>query len=251
MEKSNPELSSVFKEGNSRWTKIMDAEAVDDFVNTMFEGKLNFKKMHDFFDKSGYDFTFKRALGEKGYKDFEVLMKDMLTSEAPYKMLKIAKEKGWQDLFQTGLGYVLHPKIGQVKAGIDATKYVYRGLLNSMLDKPQIGMNFKKAVMDLKKGDFKAADKEFKALHGQIETVSNEAPKTALNKSSINDAFAQMGGGMVDNLYNGLFESLQKGRDTFAGVKDPILIKAKPLYDKGIIKSPNDLKDYVNGKLKS
>lgn len=164
IENTNPELSNIFKEGNQRWTKIMDAETVDAFVNDLFEGKVNFKKMHDFFDKTGYDFTFKRALGEKGFKDFEGLLTDMLTTENPHKMLKIAKEKGYGDLAKTASAYILSPKIASIKGGADAIKYAYRGLMNAMLEKPKIGINFKKAVNDLKKGDFKSAEKEFASL---------------------------------------------------------------------------------------
>ena len=36
LEKTNPELSKVFKEGNERWSKIMDVEAIDSFVSDMF-----------------------------------------------------------------------------------------------------------------------------------------------------------------------------------------------------------------------
>lgn len=178
LEKSNPELYSVFKEGNARWTKIMDTEAVDSFVNELFSDKVNYKKMHDFFDKSGYDRIFKRALGEEGYKSFDQLLKDMLTSETPYKMLKVAKSQGFNDLFKTGLGYIIHPNLGYAKAGLDALKYSYRGLVNAMLDEPKVAINFKKAISDLKKGDFKAAENDFKALQVEIKVLPmEEAPK--------------------------------------------------------------------------
>lgn len=111
---------------------------------------------------------FKRALGEKGYADFEQLMKDMLTSENAYKMLKVARNKGYKELFNTGLAYILHPKIASLKVGVDAAKFGYKSLMNALLDKPQIGVTFKKAVKELKKGNFEAAQKDFKAL--QTET---------------------------------------------------------------------------------
>jgi hypothetical protein len=171
MEKSFPEsdLVPVFKEGNARWTKIMDAEAIDEFVSDMFSGeKINYKKMHDLFNKEGYSRIFKRGLGEKGYLKFEQLMKDMLTSEAPYKMLKVAKSKGFDDLFKAGMGYIIHPNIGKTKAILDSLKYSYNGLLNAMLDKPKLGLTFRKAVDDLKKGDFKSAEQEFKIVNAEV-----------------------------------------------------------------------------------
>ena len=170
----NSELVPVFKEGNARWTKIMDAETVDDFIGDIFSGKIDFRKMHEFFDKQGYDRIFKRALGEKGYAEFEQLMKDMLTSENAYKMLNVAKSRGYQDLFNTGLAYILHPKIAATKIGINILKDSYKGLINSLLDKPQIGLTFRKAVIDLRKGRFDKADKEFKKLKSEVEILPKE-----------------------------------------------------------------------------
>lgn len=191
MEKVYPEseLVPVFKDGNARWTKIMDAEAVDEFLGEVFTGeKINFKKLHDFFDKEGYGRIFKRALGEEGVKDFEQLLKDTLTTETPYKMLKVAQKKGYDSLFRTGLAYVLHPKIGIAKAGFDATKYAYKFLINSMLDKPQIAFTFRRGINNLKKGDFKAAERHFNALKQEAEVLPKEAEGGAKNaKSPVNE----------------------------------------------------------------
>lgn len=183
IEKSNPELSQVFKDGNQRWTKIMDAEAVDGFINEIFPegGKINYRKLNDLFDKNGYDFIFKRALGNEGYKSFEQLTKDMLTSEAPYKMLRVAKEKGWGDLYNTAASYILHPKLGQAKLGLDTLKFGYRAAVNAMLDKPKFAITWKKAVNDLKKGNFKEAEKGFKTMDAEVEILPKE-PSIAKSK---------------------------------------------------------------------
>lgn len=170
IEKSEPELSKVFKEGNERWSKIMDAETVDSFIDDLFSEKVNFKKLHDFFDKSGYDFTFKRALGEKGYKNFELLMKDMLQSETPYKMLKVGKQKGFfKDAVETGTAFLVHPFLGKGKLAYAAGKKLYKSAMNAMLDKPQLTVTWKKAIDNLKKGKFAEAEKQFEALRGEVE----------------------------------------------------------------------------------
>lgn len=187
MEKAYPEseLVPVFKDGNARWTKIMDAEAVDEFVTDVFKNKgINYKELHNFFDKEGYGHIFERSLGKEGLKEFEQLLKDTLTTEAPYKMLKVAQKKGYDSLFRTGLAYVLHPTIGSVKAGIDVTKFAYKTLINSMLDKPQIAFTFRRGVQNLKKGNFKAADRDFKTLKGEIEILPKEAETAPKNTKS-------------------------------------------------------------------
>lgn len=170
---SDTELPKIFKEGNERWTKIMDAEAVDDFLGQVFSEKISYKKMHDFFDKQGYGFKFKRALGKEGFNKFETLMKDMLTTEAPFKMLNVAKEQGYKELFHTGLGYILHPKIGYAKAALDTTKYAYKALMDTMLDKPKVIVTWSKAVKDLKKGDFKSAENGFSKLQKEVDSSTS------------------------------------------------------------------------------
>lgn len=172
MKKSFPEteLPKVFKEGNERWSKIMDAEAVDEFVSEIFKEKVNYKKMQDFFDKQGHSFIFKRALGPEGYKNFELLMKDMLSSETPYKMLKIAKEKGFDDLFKTGLSYIVHPQLGAVKAAYDVGKSAYKRAINSILDQPKLSITWRKSINNLKKGDFKSAEKRFITLDKTVKS---------------------------------------------------------------------------------
>lgn len=170
METAYPDskLSTVFKEGNERWTKIMDAEAVDGFIEELFKEGVNYKKMNRFLDSNGYEFSFKRALGDKGYKDFVTLVKDMLSSEKPYKMLKVAKDKGYTELYETGLSYVMHPKLGLAKTGYDILKSSYKGAVNALLDKPKLSITWKKAIDDLKAGNFSSAEKRFNTLHGEI-----------------------------------------------------------------------------------
>jgi len=170
MERVYPEseLTPVFKEGNARWTKIKDAEEIDGFVNDLFKDKINHGKAKELFEDKNYQRIFKRALGEKGYVEFQQLMKDLISSEQPYKMLKIAKDKGYKNLFSTLIGYNLYKPIGYAKAGLDAIKFAYRQLINAVIDKPKLAINFRKAIKDLKKGDFATAEKEIKAIEPDI-----------------------------------------------------------------------------------
>lgn len=108
---------------------------------------------------------------------------------------------------------------------------------------------------------FEKVVEEYAKTNNQNQKEEGKPQSTSLRKNenvleevtqpeNINDAFRQVGKGITENLYKGLFESLQQGKDTFAGIKDPILKKAKEPFDKGLIKSPEDLRDFVTGKLK-
>jgi hypothetical protein len=57
-----------------------------------------------------------------------------------------------------------------------------------------------------------------------------------------------MGKGISDSLYSGLYDALRAGKDTHAGVKDPVLAKARPFYEQGLIKNADDLKALVAAK---
>lgn len=65
---------------------------------------------------------------------------------------------------------------------------------------------------------------------------------------------AMRGSDPAGGLYRGVFDALEKGKTTFAGVKDPLIAKAKPFYDQGLIKTSDDIRTLVNegpGALKS
>lgn len=81
----------------------------------------------------------------------------------------------------------------------------------------------------------------------QPTVTTNDQPETKVesNTNTISDAFKGLGQGTTENLYGGLFESLQKGSDRFAGIKDPVLKKSRPFYEAGLINSADDLKAFI------
>ncbi len=179
MENHYPEtdLSKVFKAGNERWSKIKDFEMVDEFVNQIFTENINFKKVNDFFDKSGYAPQFKKALGKEGYHEFQTLMKDMLSNEKGYKMLTLAKDKGFDNLFKLGASYILHPKLAMTKLGFDKLKSSFKFMTNLLLDNPKLTLTYKEAVKNLKEGNFKQAEEGFKKLEAVKPTEITNAPQ--------------------------------------------------------------------------
>ncbi len=188
LEKNNPELSKVFKEGNERWSKIMDVEAIDNFVSDMFpeNKKVDFKHMKEIFDDPNYQRILKRSLGEEGAKGFELAIEDMLTAERPYKMMREAQSKGFGDLVLSAKAYLVSPKLGYAKAGLDAVRMSYRALINATLDKPQLGIKFTKAVKELKEGNFANAEKGFKAIDAEVLPKEEAAPKGKAEGETIN-----------------------------------------------------------------
>lgn len=174
MEKEFPDsdLTKVFKEGNERWSKIMDLETIDQFIEDLTQGKINFKKGQKFFDDPNMERIFKRSLGDE-YPKFQQLMKDLLETEQPYKMLKIAKQQGFNDLASTIGAFIIHPTVGKAKLTYSIGKNTYRSLMNALLDKPKLMISFENGIKNFKKGKFKEAEKNFNQLQSQIQ---NEQP---------------------------------------------------------------------------
>ncbi len=167
----NSEFSKLFKETNAKWTKISDYERINDFVDKMANGKIDFNRVKKFFDNENLRIPFRRALGEEIYPKFEQLMKDVLSTEKSFNLLKVAEKSGWLDLFKTGLSFMIHPNIGKFVAGVQYGAKGFKRVMNAMLDKPQLVLKWEKANNALKAQNFKQADKLFSELKEEIKPV--------------------------------------------------------------------------------
>lgn len=177
------EFRKLFKETNKQWAQIADAEAIDKFIDGIFDGEVKFKKGRKFFENANEARPFKRALGDKNFPKFEQLMKDLLSTEKPAQMLKIAKQKGFSDLVETTGAFIIHPTIGKAKLAYDVSKKSYRSLVNAFIDQPQYMFTLEKGLNALKKGDFTEAEKSFNSLEKDVKKLEESRVK-ALGKFS-------------------------------------------------------------------
>lgn len=174
-------FSNLFKETNQKWTEISNLETVQNFMDDLFEGKINYKKGRQLFDKNGATIPFKKAMGEEGFAKFETLLNDLMSTEKANGLLKAAEKQGYTDLAKTGLTYLVHPKLGGAKLAYDTIKGSYKAVANALLDKPQISITWDRGINAAKAGNFKVAEKEFNSVKQQIE--KNEATRVeALKK---------------------------------------------------------------------
>jgi hypothetical protein len=81
------------------------------------------------------------------------------------------------------------------------------------------------------------------------DELARRGVKVEVKKSQtgLDELGGDIGAGIVGNLYDGLFKALSDGKTKFAGVDDPILKRARPLFDSGKIKSADDLRRFANG----
>lgn len=158
------EFSKLFDFTNRQWASIKDAEYIDKFMEDMFSGKINYAKGKKFFQQENAQLPFKRIMGEEGFEKFETLMSDLMTTEEANKMLKVAERKGFGDMARYAFHYVVHPSFLKGKVIADTVKAGW----NSLLDKPQISVKWKKGVENYRKGNFAEAFKIFSDLESNL-----------------------------------------------------------------------------------
>lgn len=260
----NSEFSKLFKETNKRWSDISNVESIHEFLDNVFKEKIDFKSAKQLFTKNGMTVPFKRALGKEGFAKFETLLNDLMSTEKSMKLLKSAKDQGYGDLAKTGVAYLVHPNLAGAKLGYEALKGGYKKMFDMILDKPQLAVTWDRGINAFKRGDFKTAEKEFSILKAQDKKIESqdkmrtEALKKFNEKKSspaqskttsptANLAnLGQLGAGISDSLYSGIFQALKEGKNKFAGVSDSLLIAAKPSFDAGLINSAEDLRKFAD-----
>lgn len=170
----NTEFSNLFKSTNEQWTKIMDAQAIDKFMDGLFKGKIQFGKGKDFFDKNGITVPFKRALGKESFEKFEQLTKDLMSTEQAHKFMRKAREQGFGDFVKMSLPYLVHPTLGKTISALKGVGYLQKKLWEFTLDKPKFSMQWKKGIKEVKLGDFAKAEATFGKLQEEMEAVKPE-----------------------------------------------------------------------------
>lgn len=172
------EFANLFKETNKQWAEIMDVEAINGFIDEMFAGKINYKQGKEFFDDANTARPFKRALGEEGYNNFRQLMKDTLESEQAMKQLRIAKARGFDDLFKVGMSYLVHPYAAITKGVATELKQGWKWLANSIIDKPELMISWRRGMDELKAGKFAQAERDLGFVNAEVEKAQTDSPKT-------------------------------------------------------------------------
>jgi len=164
------EFSKLFKETNEKWTAISDVEAIDKFIDSMFEGNIQFKNAQKFFDNPNIMRPFERSLGDQ-FPKFKSLMKDLMESEKAHKMLQVAKKSGFEELSNTAGTYIISRRLGKARTAAKFAKSGYKAFMNAALEKPELVRELDIGVQALKKGNFDVAAASFSRLDKEVEEL--------------------------------------------------------------------------------
>jgi hypothetical protein len=164
------EFSNLFQILNKQWSDIKDVEHINDFLNDLFNGKINYSESKKALDGQ-YKYPFQRALGNEGYEKFKQLNKDMLSQEQSYKLIKKAENQGFMD-FGKKLGlFLVHPNLAKAKGmydlGVGGVKWIYK----AMLDKPRLAFIWEEGIQAAKQGQYAKAEMKFEDLKREAGAV--------------------------------------------------------------------------------
>jgi hypothetical protein len=180
----NSEFSTLFKDSNKKWAQIKDAEAIDSYLDKVFEGgKVNFKEARKAIEGKSLAHSMERSLGKKGYQDFKTLVNDLMSVENPLKNLKGVPAKGIEEYARSITPFLLSKNFGRLKFAADAVLNARRNVWEFMLDKPKFKIEWKNGVKALKSGDPIKAKRIFDDLSEEIKSESPEVKK-AMDKLS-------------------------------------------------------------------
>jgi hypothetical protein len=169
-------FSEAFKFTNERWKDINDIEKIGTFVDEMFNGKIDYNKAKQIFnrDKEHIVKPFKRLLGEENFNNFKVLMNDLLSTEKAMSLIKKAEAQGYGDAAKDALLLITRPELGQAKFAAKYGKEAWQMLL----DKPQLTIKWDNALKHMKDGVFDKAMKEFSEVDKELSKGLSTSPKS-------------------------------------------------------------------------
>lgn len=75
-----------------------------------------------------------------------------------------------------------------------------------------------------------------------VDPVEVEKPNDS--PMGFEQGFKDLAGAISDNFYQQAFDAVSTNQATLSGVKDPVLARAKPYFEAGLINSPNDLRQF-------
>lgn len=169
----NSEFVKVFKKSNADFEKLMQFEAVEEQIGKAFsDNKINFKQLQKQLSNEPFQRNLKGLLGEGMQKEYNGLIREFVSLEDPYKLLRIAQSKGIsQELLTLALPYLLGPKVGASATAIKGAAFFFNKGREYLLRNPKIITTWRQALVNFKKGNYPAALRGFQ----QLEEAAQEA----------------------------------------------------------------------------
>ncbi len=166
---ADPTFVGLFEDTNKAWQQIMDAESLNRVIDEIATGKIDFARGEKFLDQHGIRKQVERSLGKDGAKQFDQLVKDVVSMKTPRKFLRERPQKdGMAYMAKRFAHFMFFPKSGAALGAYEMAKGAYTALWEALLDKPKLAVKWNKGVNAAKAGDVKAAEKMFRAVEAEV-----------------------------------------------------------------------------------
>lgn len=174
----NSEFVKTFKKSNADFEKLMQFEYVEEQIGKAFvDNKINFKQLQKQLDNQPFQRNLKGLIGEGMQKEYNGLIREFLSLEDPYKLLRTARAKGVSEqLITLALPYLLGPKVGGSATVIKGAAYLFGRGREYLLRNPKIITDWRQGIMNFKKGNYPAAIRAFQQVERQTQRERENIP---------------------------------------------------------------------------
>jgi len=152
----NPEseFNKLFEFTNKRYSELSDLKTIDGFLDKVFtDKKVDYNQAKKFIKDDKIQRSFKRTLGEDGYKQVEGIFNDFLPTEKAMKLVKEAEAIGVKDIAKLSAKWLISPLFGKFDVAVKGANF----LRNELLSNPKFRVTWKQAQDSFKSKDFAKA----------------------------------------------------------------------------------------------
>lgn len=166
------EFVEVFEQTNRDYERLMQFEYVDDKLGGLFgENKINFTDAKKLLSNTPFQRNLKGLVGEGVQQQFNGLLRDFISIQDPYKLLRVAQNSGLAtELVKYAAPYLFGKEVGITATALKVGGIGVKTLREKMLQNPEIIFNWREGLKNFKAGQYPAAIRSFQ----EVERLTRE-----------------------------------------------------------------------------
>ena len=166
------EFVEVFEQTNRDYERLMQFEYVEDKLGGLFgENKINFTDAKKSLSNAPFQRNLKGLVGEGVQQQFNGLLRDFISIQDPYKLLRVAQNSGLAtELVKYAAPYLLGKQVGIAATALKVGGIGIKTLREKMLQNPEIIFNWREGIKNFKAGNYPVAIRSFQ----EVERLTRE-----------------------------------------------------------------------------
>jgi len=174
----NSEFNKLFKITNKQYSDLMNFESIEEYFKDVFsKEKINYREAEKFLNNKKVSGNFKSLIGQEGYNELKQGIKDFLSTENGFKLLKTSEAQSYTNLAKLATKFVINKPWGM----LSYLKTLPFSIRNELLGSKQFRIKWESALKNFKKGFFNESQKDLNELQN-IELKTWEKAKNQAQK---------------------------------------------------------------------